>query len=500
MTPIQKLKLNFAIFTVLAFYWYLDQPQPDPPAFYETAQPQLKIPEAPFVEKKERLARLAQLSVLNTQLRNINQQHIGQTGLYLFKQSEETLAAQRSLIDQASERLDIVLSDWGRDRASNLLAASLISASERGLKIRILIEDRAIDYHDKVLFALSRHPLIEIRVYDPQHRVGSHAGRLLWRYFSFLTSKRYRLMEQSFLVDDEIAIQASPPIQDPLQGRDYLVMGTALAGMRKHFDQVWQHPKSLPFSEVFDEHPFIKHNYQPHDKKINLIYQSLQAFAASEAQDTPQLSAFRSGDALLQDLHTRLNWSPSSYWHAASQQTFDHHHFERLFNTAEQEIFLLSNALPFSTSQQLALTNAAQRGVKVYLMTPSLTARYDTRAYHQFRLQCLAFIAAGIEIKTLTETAHAKDSHVAAFPQIVSIDGKQIYSGNFQLAFDERNPAPASGILLKDLQQATTVANDLRALWNRSAAWSEEKEERELMTLSWSERLFIRTLNFWQSI
>lgn len=59
---------------------------------------------------------------------------------------------------------------WSTDNIGILATEALLRAAERGVKVRVIVDDLLIDAPDKSLLALDKHPNIEIRIYNPKHQ------------------------------------------------------------------------------------------------------------------------------------------------------------------------------------------------------------------------------------------------------------------------------------------------------------------------------------------
>ena len=56
---------------------------------------------------------------------------------------------------------------WSTDNVGILASEALLRAAERGVKVRVIVDDLLIDAPDKTLLALAKHPNVDIRIYNP---------------------------------------------------------------------------------------------------------------------------------------------------------------------------------------------------------------------------------------------------------------------------------------------------------------------------------------------
>src|ERR1044072_8197747 len=111
----------------------------------------------------------------DTSLQFIDEQvaaHPGQSGSYVLDSGAEALIARAWLTDHAERTLEIQYFIWSTDNVGILAAEALLRAAERGVKVRVIVDDLLIDAPDESLLALARHPNIDIRIYNPKTSVG----------------------------------------------------------------------------------------------------------------------------------------------------------------------------------------------------------------------------------------------------------------------------------------------------------------------------------------
>jgi phosphatidylserine/phosphatidylglycerophosphate/cardiolipin synthase-like enzyme len=108
------------------------------------------------------------------------QAHPSQTGSYVLEKGEESLLSRAWLADHARRTIDIQYFIWSGENIGILASESLLRAAERGVHVRVIVDDLLMDVPDDALLALDKHPNIEIRIYNPVHSVGSRQARRLF--------------------------------------------------------------------------------------------------------------------------------------------------------------------------------------------------------------------------------------------------------------------------------------------------------------------------------
>jgi cardiolipin synthase C len=98
--------------------------------------------------------------------------HPKQTGVVVLDTGEAALLARAWLADHArADRGAVLHLEHRQHRHPG--RRSLLRAAERGVKVRVIVDDLLIDAPDKSLLALAKHPNIDIRIYNPKHSVGT---------------------------------------------------------------------------------------------------------------------------------------------------------------------------------------------------------------------------------------------------------------------------------------------------------------------------------------
>jgi putative cardiolipin synthase len=100
-------------------------------------------------------------------------QHPNKTGVYVLEKGEESLLARAWLTDNASRTIDIQYFIWSTDNIGTLASEALLRAAERGVKVRVIVDDLLIDAEHNTLLALAVHPNVHVRIYNPQYSVGT---------------------------------------------------------------------------------------------------------------------------------------------------------------------------------------------------------------------------------------------------------------------------------------------------------------------------------------
>lgn len=181
--------------------------------------------------------------------------HAGKSGVFALSDGRDAFAARVLLADASERSLDIQYYIWNGDKTGTLLFEALHRAADRGVRVRLLLDDNGTSGLDTVLAALDSHPNIEVRLFNPfMHR--------RWRVLNFLTDFRRlnrRMHNKSFTADNQATIIGGRNVGDEYfdagQGvsfvdLDVLAIGPVVNDVSNDFDRYWASDSSYPAERV----------------------------------------------------------------------------------------------------------------------------------------------------------------------------------------------------------------------------------------------------------
>ena len=183
--------------------------------------------------------------------------HPGQSGALLLADGLDAFAARAMSARKAGRSLDLQYYIWHDDFTGRLLAREVHAAAERGVRVRILLDDMNAAGLDPQLMALDAHRNIELRLYNPfRNRDGWRRGiELVHRVFSV----NYRMHNKAWIADGRVAIIGGRNIgqeyfaaADDFNFRDLdlLLMGPEVASASAIFDRFWNSAAAVPIAAL----------------------------------------------------------------------------------------------------------------------------------------------------------------------------------------------------------------------------------------------------------
>ncbi|MEJ1999713.1 MAG: phospholipase D-like domain-containing protein [Maritimibacter sp.] len=130
------------------------------------------------------------------------ERHQASAGLYRLDSGQDAMGARVGLIDRAEQTIDVQSYLIKDDVSGNLIGLHLAAAADRGVRVRLLMDDALTEEVDSGLLSLDKHENIEVRVFNPFPRRRSRFISLLAN-FNILNR---RMHNKTFTVDNQVTI------------------------------------------------------------------------------------------------------------------------------------------------------------------------------------------------------------------------------------------------------------------------------------------------------
>jgi phosphatidylserine/phosphatidylglycerophosphate/cardiolipin synthase-like enzyme len=173
--------------------------------------------------------------------------------------AHDAVAARLALIAQAQRSIDLQTFLLADDSVGRLMLRALRDAAERGVRVRVLIDDFYTLGLDSLLLGLAAHPNVELRLYNPFVAPrDSRFGRFVQLAGDF-GRLNHRMHNKLFVVDGAFAIVGGRNLADDYFMRsatanfidfEMLVAGALVPDLARHFDIYWNSERAVPLHAV----------------------------------------------------------------------------------------------------------------------------------------------------------------------------------------------------------------------------------------------------------
>lgn len=181
------------------------------------------------------------------------------SGFRLVASGEEALGSLVTLADRAERTLDLQYYIVHPDGSSRAIFERVAAAAQRGVRVRLLIDDMNTAGYDDLLLLLDNVPNVEVRVYNPFP--GGRAS-ILTRLMASLNDFariNHRMHNKMFVADNALALTGGRNLGDAYFLRseesnfldlDVLVAGPAVRQLSATFDRFWNSKHAYPIGAL----------------------------------------------------------------------------------------------------------------------------------------------------------------------------------------------------------------------------------------------------------
>jgi putative cardiolipin synthase len=199
---------------------------------------------------------------LDTSIAEMLRQHPDQNGLSLLANNLQAFAARVHSARSAGRSLDLQYYYWKNDLTGGLLGKEIIAAAERGVRVRLLLDDINTRGGDSTYLSLDSHPNIEVRLFNPV-RNRTNALRRGLELLLRVWSTTHRMHNKAWIADGRLAIVGGRNIGDAyfdastasnFRDMDLLLLGPIVSRTENIFDEYWNSAFSIPIRPLLRGH------------------------------------------------------------------------------------------------------------------------------------------------------------------------------------------------------------------------------------------------------
>jgi putative cardiolipin synthase len=379
--------------------------------------------------------------------------HQDQSGVFLLSDGLDAFVARAILARMAEQSIDLQYYMFHQDTVGQLLLGELLKAADRGVRVRMLIDDMYGSKADDVWTALDAHPNIEVRLFNPFAR--STAKNMQW--LTRFSDVNYRMHSKSFTVDNQATIVGGRNIGDEyfnanpdlaFADLDVLAVGPVVPEVSQAFDQYWNSDYAYPASVLTA--PAAPEQLAELKEKADQYPGQGEAARYVEALKNSQLAvALGQGSAHFEWAHAKVIYD------SVEKKTQDKNGKAELLisqlwpymdKTVDELIILSPYFVPGKKGAD-ALCMLSQRGVKVRILTNSLASNDVIAVHAGYTKYRKKLLRAGVELYELDEAITKKAgekftwlpglSKSSLHAKTMALDRKAMFVGSMNL--DQRS-------------------------------------------------------------
>ncbi len=401
-------------------------------------------------------------TLLGRQFANASSAHGGNSGFRMLSVGVDGFLTRAQMINAAERTLDLQYYIFREDETGRILTDAMLRAADRGVRVRVLIDDGDTIAGDEQIIALRAHPRIEIRMFNPFAYRG-HAT--LFRALEFMLNASrldYRMHNKLFVVDNAIALIGGRNIGDQyfqvdpasqFGDDDVFAAGPIVKQLSATFDQYWNCAIAIPVEALA--------RHKPSPAALDEYRKVLAAHRVQKTMDgTDYASRVATGEPLAGMLAGRL---PLIWTHAqlvcdspekklvVKGEMVGRLMHRPVFDAAaavQSELLMMTPFfIPGKDGMQL-FKDLRQRNVRVRVLTNSLESTPELMAHSGYMHYRLPLLQQGVElyeVRPLLGNARgsgqsknlASYGNYALHAKLFVFDRKRVFIGSMN--FDPRS-------------------------------------------------------------
>ena len=404
----------------------------------------------------------------------------------LLNDGPQALDWRLKLIDAATRSVDLQTFLWHPDAAGSAITDHVLRAADRGVRIRLLIDDTFLVGEDENLLYLNHHPNIEYRIYNPYQRRSSDIATRQALNLGEFDRLDHRMHNKSMVVDGRIAIVGGRNLGDEYFGlhgeanfRDLelLFAGPVVAEVSQAFDAYWNGHWSFPVDRI--AHVRAVPPDLQREKEVVGGESPVHAELDSAQRPAAWLSLFESAvpgqSRLLVDMPPDTD--PAASGEAPVQVANE---LENLFDAAESEVVIVSAYLIPTPSLEGAVARAIERGVRVRILTNSIRSNNHLAAHAAYSNHVETLLGHGAELHEVRTDAEDRQLYMldpverkllALHAKALIVDHDQVFIGSANLDPRSLRINTEMGLLVRSEALNELLRQSLQPDFDEGNAW-----------------------------
>ncbi|MBZ0247138.1 MAG: phospholipase D family protein [Cyclobacteriaceae bacterium] len=349
---------------------------------------------------------------LASQLAPFSELMTTKTGVYTLEEGDNSMIARAWLTESAEETIDIQYFIFSADNIGLIAIDYLLRAADRGVKIRMLVDDIMVEADAEDLMALDAHPNLSIKIYNPSANIGKNLPEKLYSLSNDFRGFNQRMHNKTFIVDRKVVITGGRNIADEyfdydheynFRDRDILLMGEVTNDINDSFNLFWESNLSVPMSDLYDGKDV--------DINAEAKYSYIQQYACNPENFWPQVRekiqsvpiAFKniqaSGDLVWVDSVSFVSDLPGkNEADGLKGGGTSTDHLIDLIRKAKKSVYIQSPYLVTTELSQQLFMEAIDKGVEVKILTNSMMSTDNLEAFSGYKRDREKLLETGIDI------------------------------------------------------------------------------------------------------
>lgn len=350
---------------------------------------------------------------LSTELDSLNELLQTKSGAYVLEDGGNSMIARAWLSEYAEKTIDVQYFIFSTDNVGLIACDYLVRAADRGVKVRILVDDIMVDASEHDILMMDSHENIEIKIYNPGINLGKNILEKLGKFKIDFVGANQRMHNKTFTVDGRVVITGGRNIADEyfdydheynFRDRDVLLLGKITKNIQNSFDDFWNSKLSVPVSLIVEDKTI--------NPKDNTRFNKLHQYACNPENFWPQV---REKMKTLPDVFKAINKSGDLVWLDSIQFISDVPGkndgrqglsgggvlTDSLMNLVKRAKYSIDIQSPYLVTTEVGrklFADAVKRGVKIRILTNSLASTDNLEAFSGYQRDRKVLLETGVRV------------------------------------------------------------------------------------------------------
>ena len=337
------------------------------------------------------------------------ERHPGLSGFDLIQSGRSAFDARFALARMAQRTIDAQYYIWAPDAIGRNMMAAMIAAADRGVRVRLLLDDLDIEGRDNAFATLAAHANIEVRLFNPSADRSLGIGNQLFDF----ERVNHRMHNKAFVVDNTVAVVGGRNIADPyfsvdpdadFRDLDLLAAGKIVRDVSSNFDTFWNSAWAVPIHRLAPA-PKNPEELRALEQRLQQKLQS-EPFPFRDDLREPLL------EKLVAGLPQRLVWAKATLFadrpdkpETEEPGVIDDLRAAEGSGKIKQELLIESAYFVPTKDATQRFCALVRRGVRVRVLTNSLASTDEVAVYGGYGHERDRLLRCGVELHELRPDA-----------------------------------------------------------------------------------------------
>jgi putative cardiolipin synthase len=431
----------------------------------------------------------AQATALDNQCEPLESAHPGASGFVILNEGAKAFAMRAHLTAIAGRSLDVQTYIWHADLTGRYLMHEILQAADRGVRVRLLLDDLDARAKNDPLVALDKHENIEVRLFNPLvSRHGSISA--MGDFMASFKRLNHRMHIKNWIVDNRISIAGGRNVGDEyfaasetgnFADLEYMMVGPVVRDGSAEFDRFWNSSVVYPVALL---NPELAETADLTALRTTLDGAAVAARASKYAQGLQTAIATRE---LVRE-ESALHWETDYTLMADDPRKAEKDSgvdpskvlttLRPLIEAAQHDVLIVSPYFVPGKEGTAFLVGLVKRGIRVRILTNSLAANDVAAVHGGYADSRKALLKGGVELWELkptsekaVEMSYSGSSGASLHAKALSVDGEGLFIGSFNLDPRSAEWNAEMGVYVKQPELAQQFESLFAVGTGSSMAW-----------------------------